>query len=387
MKSLEKDRTRRYETASGLARDIEHYLAGDPVEAGPPSAAYRLRKLARKYRGALTTAAVVAIVLASAMVVSTWQAIRATRAERRAVDEAGRALAAETQARTERDHALNAEAEAISQRNAAVESKKEADKQAAIARTVNDFLQNDLLAEASPEKNACAEKVTVEELVKRAGAKISGKFEKQPEIEAAIRLTIGVALISLGLYSEAQPHLERAVEIRRRVLGSEYRDTIIAQYRLAEAQIEQRKLVEAERVLRQTLDVARRVLGREDRDTLEVWYRLSEVAFYQGKYVECENLSRQLLDIALRAYGPDHPRTLDFQGSLAVAIKMQGKFAEAEALYHKSLESQRRVLGSEHPITLTTQSNLAQLCKDEGKLAEAELLLPDARKQNASARC
>ena len=50
MKALEKDRTRRYETASGFARDIGRFLAGDPVEAGPPSATYRLRKLARKHR-------------------------------------------------------------------------------------------------------------------------------------------------------------------------------------------------------------------------------------------------------------------------------------------------------------------------------------------------
>ena len=256
MKSLEKDRTRRYETASGFARDIEHYLAGDPVEAGPPSAAYRLRKLARKYRGALTTAGVVATVLASAVVVSTWQAVRATRAERRAVDEAGRALTAEIEALAERDHALEAEREAISGRNAAVESKKEADKQAAIARAVNDFLQTDLLAEASPAKNSRDKKVTVEDLLKRAAAKINGKFEKEPEVEAAIRLTVGVALNSLGLFSEAQPHLERSLEIRRRVLGPEHRDTIIAQYKLGELYIDQGRYLEAEEILRHTLETA-----------------------------------------------------------------------------------------------------------------------------------
>ena len=79
MKALEKDRTRRYETASGFARDIERYLDGDPVEAGPPSAAYRLRKFARKHRAALATAAAFAVLLVAATAVSTWQAIRATR--------------------------------------------------------------------------------------------------------------------------------------------------------------------------------------------------------------------------------------------------------------------------------------------------------------------
>jgi serine/threonine protein kinase len=82
MKALEKDRTRRYETASGLARDVEHYLHDEPVEAHSPSALYRFRKFARRNRMAITTAGLVTIALISGTVVSTWQAIRATRAER-----------------------------------------------------------------------------------------------------------------------------------------------------------------------------------------------------------------------------------------------------------------------------------------------------------------
>ena len=82
MKCLEKDRTRRYESASGLARDVERHLADEPVEAGPPGAGYRLGKLARKYRTALVTAAAFAVLLVAGVVVSTWQAVRATSAER-----------------------------------------------------------------------------------------------------------------------------------------------------------------------------------------------------------------------------------------------------------------------------------------------------------------
>ena len=81
MKALEKDRVRRYETANAFARDIQRYLDGDPVEAGPPSATYRLRKFARKYRPWLFTAAAFAALLVLATAVSVWQALRATRAE------------------------------------------------------------------------------------------------------------------------------------------------------------------------------------------------------------------------------------------------------------------------------------------------------------------
>ncbi len=84
LKCLEKDRGRRYQAASGLARDLEHYLADEPVEACPPTAGYRLRKFARKHRTALATAAAFAILLVAGVVVSTWQAVRATAAERSA---------------------------------------------------------------------------------------------------------------------------------------------------------------------------------------------------------------------------------------------------------------------------------------------------------------
>src|SRR5687767_201507 len=68
MKAMEKDRARRYETATGLARDIERYLHDDPVEACPPSAAYRLRKLARRHRTALLTTTAALLVLLTLVV-------------------------------------------------------------------------------------------------------------------------------------------------------------------------------------------------------------------------------------------------------------------------------------------------------------------------------
>ena len=84
MKALEKDRTRRYETANGLAMDVERYLTDEPVEASPPSATYRFRKFARRNKVALATGGLVAASLVVGTGVSTWQAIRAMRAERSA---------------------------------------------------------------------------------------------------------------------------------------------------------------------------------------------------------------------------------------------------------------------------------------------------------------
>jgi serine/threonine protein kinase/tetratricopeptide (TPR) repeat protein len=99
MKALERERNRRYETADGLARDIQRYLADEPVEACPPSTAYRVRKFARRNRLALLTAMLVTAALVLGTAISSWQAIRAMRAEHLA--ELDREAAAEQ--RTEAD--------------------------------------------------------------------------------------------------------------------------------------------------------------------------------------------------------------------------------------------------------------------------------------------
>jgi len=82
MKALEKDRTRRYEAANGLAMDIEHHLNNEPVLARPPSKLYRFQKLVRRNKGIFVAVGAIAVVLVLGVIVSTWQAVRATRAER-----------------------------------------------------------------------------------------------------------------------------------------------------------------------------------------------------------------------------------------------------------------------------------------------------------------
>jgi serine/threonine protein kinase/TPR repeat protein len=107
MKCLEKDRNRRYETASSLAADIEHYLLDEPVQACPPTATYRLHKFARRNKVALVTAAIVAASLILATAVSAWQVVLATQATRRATQETRKAEAA-----TAREATLRRAAEA-----------------------------------------------------------------------------------------------------------------------------------------------------------------------------------------------------------------------------------------------------------------------------------
>jgi serine/threonine protein kinase len=118
MKTLEKDRNRRYETASGFAADVQRYLNDEPVQAWPPSRGYRLRKFARRNKALISTAALIAAVLLLATAVSSWQAVLARRATESA-------LAAERQTAHERDQART--------------EKQRADEQAAITTAVNNF--------------------------------------------------------------------------------------------------------------------------------------------------------------------------------------------------------------------------------------------------------
>ena len=102
MKALEKDRTRRYETANGLAADLRRYLDDEPVQACPPSATYRMRKFVRRNKAPVLAALLIVVALVGGIVATTWQARRALEAERAALadrDAKGRALRAEQQAR------------------------------------------------------------------------------------------------------------------------------------------------------------------------------------------------------------------------------------------------------------------------------------------------
>jgi WD40 repeat protein/serine/threonine protein kinase len=148
MRCLEKDRTRRYETANGLARDVERYLKDEPVEACPPTAGYKLRKFARKHKTGLATAAGFAALLVLGTTVSAWQAVRATQAEKAAVaerDEKEQARQAETE---QRAAALRSEQvaqqerdQAQQQRNVAQQQRDEAQKQRDEVRALNEKLQ------------------------------------------------------------------------------------------------------------------------------------------------------------------------------------------------------------------------------------------------------
>jgi hypothetical protein len=399
-KALEKDKTRRYNSAADLATDIRHYLDEEPIAARRPSTAYQLQKFARRNRALVAGVTAVFVVLVAGIVVSTWEAVRANRAGQSALVERDRALAAETKARaaeqatvTERDRALNAEKiatnernnalaaqrQAVQARNRAVSEQQRANNEAATAKAESDFLQKDLLAQASANNQAGPNTkpdpdLKVRTALDRAAARIPGKFDKQPLVEAAVRQTIANTYKDLGLYPDAQPHLERAVELRTKVQGEEHPDTLTAMSDLADLELDQGKFAAALALHTRVLQSRRRILGMEHPATLMSLGRVATVYEKQGQWSQAEAIQSQALEISRRVLGEEHPDTLQAMGGLAIIHIREKQVPQAEVLDAKVVEILTRVRGEEHPETLTAMNNLAQIYFEEGKDAQAERL-------------
>jgi tetratricopeptide (TPR) repeat protein/predicted Ser/Thr protein kinase len=334
-KALEKDKTRRYGSAAELAADIRRYLEDRPIAAKPASTSYQLRKFARRNKVLVTGTFAVFLTLIVGVVVSTWQAVRARRAEVRA------------QAET------------------------------ATAQAVVDFLQNDLLAQASANKQAGPTTkpdpdLKVRTALDRAAERIEGKFAKQPEVEAEIRQTIGQTYYDLGLYPEGRKQLEQALTLRRRVLGPDNPKTIETMLSLGLTALVQDKYAEAEEIDNRALEISRRVLGPENPVTLKCTSAVVKLYLAQHKAAQTEALAKQALEISRRVLGPEHPDTLHAAGNLAASYAGQGKYAQDAALLAPVLEISRRVLGPEHPETLDYMRGLSYAYVMQGKAAQAD---------------
>jgi tetratricopeptide (TPR) repeat protein len=376
-KALEKEPVRRYSSAADLAGDIRHYLQDEPISARPPTTGYQLQKFARRHRALVAGTAAVFVVLVAGIAVSTWQAVRASRARQVALQERDRATSAEQAAAKERDRALVSEQAATSERNRAVFERQRADNEAATATAINNFLQNDLLAQAGASSQARPDTkpdpdLRVRTALDRAAARIAGKFGTQPLVEASIRETIGNAYSDLGIFPEAQRELERSLALRRHTLGEEHPDALTSMNDQAHLYGAEGKYSEAEKLYAKVLVARRRVLGEEHPGTLSTMSGLSYAYLRQGKYVQAEVLCARTLEIERRVMGEEDPATLRTTSVLGIVFDEQGKYRQAEAVYMKLLDVERRVLGQEHPNTLVSMNVLAGVYYHQGKYVQAE---------------
>ena len=324
MKALEKDRTRRYETANDFATDVLRYLTDQPVEACPPSTRYRLKKFARRNRAAIATAMVVAAALVIGMAFSAWQGQLARRAE------------ADTQA-------------------------------------FSDFLVDDILAVARPEgvQGGLGVGVTVARALEAAEAKLAGRFAGRPLAEATARDAIGKTWRNLAKYDQAERHLRRAVELREQELGPDDPATLESRNSLGVLLSQTGRSGEAIALHKETLEKFKAKLGSDDPHTLKSMNNLATAYSESGQFDRALSLHEVTLRKRQVTLGPDHPDMLKSMNNLAMAFVDSGKLDQALPLLKLTLEKRQLKLGPDHPDTLQSIDNLATTNNGNGRLAEA----------------
>ncbi len=344
MKALEKDRSRRYETANGLAMDIGRYLAGDSVLAAPPSTSYRLRKFVRRNRSTVAAAAAVALALLVGAIGFAWQA---------------------NVAQDERDVAQRAEKAEAEQRGIAERSRDE-------AAAVNKFLL-DMLGAADIRKLGREAKVS--QALNEAAAKVREAFPDRPAVESSVRELLARTYLSLGMLDEAEPQVDAAVDLARRVHGDmsyEYARALCDRGNLKSLRGEDQAAVE---LYGKAADIAKVAKGEDDHLALAMRTDYANALAKVGQETQAEQLLRELLATRTRLFGRENNDTQITINSLAVLLHGMDRLDEAEALYREAVDLGTRTLGAEHTDTMTARMNLASLLRSRGKLTEAEPMM------------
>jgi serine/threonine protein kinase/tetratricopeptide (TPR) repeat protein len=380
MKALEKDRNRRYETANEFALDLLRYLHDEPVQAGPPSASYRLRKFARRNRGPLVASVGVLLVLLVGIVGTTLGWLEAQR-QRDAADLARGNEATQRQvAEGQRDRALKAEGEARTSEKKALQQEQEARQAEQQARAVLSFFQDTVLAAARPKEQAggLGSDVTIRAAVDAAEPQIAEAFREQPLVEARIRGTLDATYHFLGQAKQALQQSERAQALYQATLGPEHPETLTSMNNLASAYRDVGRYEDAVRLFEQTLALSRVRRGPEDGATLLVMANLAGMYLLQGRQRDALELYEQTLKRQQAALGPEHLETVSTMHNLARAYLAVGRQREAVPLFEKTLGLRQAQLGPAHPDTLPTLSSLAVAYQRAGQLHKALPLFDQA---------
>jgi serine/threonine protein kinase/tetratricopeptide (TPR) repeat protein len=330
MKCLEKERSRRYESANGLAMDLQRYLADEPVLAGPPGAGYRLRKFARKHRKPLAAAAAFVALLLGAVGVSAWQAMRATRAEEKA--------------RTERD--------------AAVRARESADRNFALAKdAVDKYLSK---VTDNPKLKEADFNQLRKELLETAlpfYQKLADQEGQDPDLRAArgqAYFRLAVLREDMGDRETALADCRRAVEVLE-PLTAEF--PAVAPYRQA---------------LAEGLSKSAALLGE-----------LSRPVEAEAQHRQAVTFGEQL--VTERPAVPEYRANLaDRLSAYGILLTGLGRLAEAEAQYRKALDLLKN-LAADYPTVASYQrnvggalNNLSLVLDPRNRLREAIDLLEQA---------
>ncbi len=359
MKTLEKDRARRYESVAGLARDVERYLADEPVEACPPSRWYRLGKFARRHRTALAVAASFAALLVLAASVSIWLAM---------------------QARRERNRAFEAEAIARAESIRAAEAERTTRSEAEKVKAINEFLTEDILTQAEPGKNAAESKVTLREVLDRAAGKVGERFREKPEVEIALRRAMYRTYHGLGAWEKAEQQAVATLALERRLYGDDGVQSLLALTELGHIRDHLGRNREALEALNQADEGLRRRLAPDDANTMAVRGNLAMAYESAGRTAEAIAIFEDLLRNHAARLGREHPNILAIRQNLGNAYRKAGRAADAIRTLEDAFLQSSTQLGADHPDTLGLRMSLGLAYVEAGRPADAIPILEETLK-------
>ncbi len=371
LRCLEKDRARRYESASDLAADVERHLAHEPVLARPPSRLDRLRKFARRNRLAVAAASAVglALVAGGAATTAAWVA---ERARARELDDVARFQASQL---------ASIDAARMGRRlgeDLADEFGRELRREGADPEVTARRVAELRSALAGVNLTNVALRSLDENVFTPALAAVARDFAGQPLVEARLLQTLASTLHEIGLLERALAPQVRALALRREHLGDDDSWTLLSQNALGTLLQALGRLGEAEPLLRDALARRRRQYDADDPRVLASVSNLGALLHARGADAEAEKCLREALEGRLRAAARDEREVLSAQNNLGVLLQAQNRLLEAEPLLREALEGERRLHGDEHPATLSSMNNLSSLLRDLGRLDEAERLARQA---------
>ena len=389
MKALAKERQRRYESAIGLANDLERFANHEPVSAGPPTVGYRLRKFARRNRRQVVAAALVLLALIGGIVGTSLGLIEATRQARAARRQAQIAVAEVA----EREKARRSEAR----------QRERAEKRLAQIEKANELLGS-IFKDLNPkraEREGKPFEVMLGERLDRATAEIAGDSIGEPLTVARMQLTLGRSQLGMGYPDKAIDLIIKAQATFTSLLGPDHPETLDTMNSLVAGYRDAGKLDRALSLLEQVqahrieklgpghpsprIDEKDVAVGHGDAGKLDrALPVLKEAVRAKSPWTNPSAWSDRALpvlkeELALRKdeLGPDHPDTLTSMNDLAVSYFWAGKLDRALSLFEEVLALRKEKLGDGHPDTLTTLSDLAMAYGSDGQFERSLRLLED----------
>jgi serine/threonine protein kinase/tetratricopeptide (TPR) repeat protein len=379
MKCLEKDRTRRYETASELAAEIQRHLEHEPVLASAPSALYRLRKLARRHRAAVIGGATALTLLIVAIVGTTWGWLEAEAAR------------AESQQRADQlERVANLQEAQLRRVDGAMLGLGLRDQLFALAEehAGRAGLSPEATASALAELEGWLAGISFTDLA--LGTLVDGvldptlsavrqDFDDQPLVRASMEHALAGVFLELGLAARAEPPQRSALETRRAELGPEAPETLLSLHQLGLVLKAANDVDGGLELLDACLEIQERALGPDDPATLATASSIGEALFQAGRLEEARDRNARVLASRSRLLGEHHAATLDSMTLLGEALFKLYEYEQAEVLFEQALAGRRAMPDAPPLDLLRAMNNHALSAWQKGDLEGARLLLAEAR--------